>query len=60
MTACSSSVIVCELHPYAWEELGTSYDELLHIVYDSGRSESYLDESRKIADGPAYGAVLIS
>ena len=56
----SSCVIVCELHPYAWEEFGTSFDELLRIVHDSGRSVSYLDESRQIADGPAYGAVLIS
>lgn len=56
----SPTVIVCELHPYAWAEFGTSFDELLRIVHDNGRSASYLDQSRKIDDGPVYGAILIS
>jgi FkbM family methyltransferase len=59
-TLLSPAVIVCELHPYAWSEFGTSFDELLAIVRNSGRSIAYLDGSRRIEDGAAYGAVLIS
>jgi hypothetical protein len=56
----SAAVIVCELHPYAWSEFGTSFGELLEIVRDSGRAIEYLDRARRIEDGPGYGAVLIS
>jgi len=56
----SGAIIVCELHPYAWDEFGTSFDELLRLVHDGGRTISYLDEARRIEDGPVYGAVLIS
>jgi FkbM family methyltransferase len=56
----SGAKIVCELHPYAWEEFGTSYEELLTIVRDCGRQISYLDESVKIEDGAVHGAVIIS
>jgi len=56
----SGAVIVCELHPYAWSEFGVSFDELLRIVSESGRTVGYLDEERQISDGPSYGAVVIS
>jgi FkbM family methyltransferase len=56
----SDVMIVCELHPYAWEELGTSFQELLKIVRESGRGIRYLDESLEIENGPVYGAVVIS
>jgi FkbM family methyltransferase len=56
----SSTVIVCELHPYAWNEFGVSFDDLLQVVHDSGRSVAYLDDTRRIEDGPSYGAVLIT
>jgi FkbM family methyltransferase len=59
-TLRSATVIVCELHPYAWSEFGTSFGELLEIVRDSGRAIEYLDRARRIEDGPGYGAVLIS
>jgi FkbM family methyltransferase len=55
----SNALIVCELHPYAWKELGTSFDDLLKIVHDSGRTIRYLDENLKIENGPVYGAVVI-
>ena len=56
----SGTVVVCELHPYAWKEFGTSFEELLEIVSESGRTIEYLDGDLKIADGAVYGAVIIS
>ena len=56
----SEAGIVCELHPYAWQEFGTSFQELLQIVWASGRTIRYLDESLRIENGPVYGAVVIS
>ena len=52
--------ILCELHPYAWNDFGSTYDELLSIVRDSGRTISWLDGNRRIEDGPAYGTVIIT
>ena len=59
-TLRSGAVILCELHPYAWPEFGTSFDDLLRIVHDSGRKVRYLDDARRIEQGPSYGAVIIS
>lgn len=56
----SSAVIVCELHPYAWSEFGTSFEELLELVKVAGKKIVYLDDSLKIEDGPVYGATIIS
>lgn len=56
----SRATIVCELHPYAWEEFGTSFEELLSIVGESGRTIEYLDQSLSIKDGAFYGAAIIS
>ncbi len=56
----SKAVIVCELHPYAWKELGTSYEELLSLIKDSGRNVKYLDETQRIENGPVHGCVIIS
>lgn len=56
----SKATILCELHPYAWEEFGTSYSDLLSIIKQSGRKMRYLDESLRLEDGPHYGTVLIS
>jgi FkbM family methyltransferase len=51
--------IVCELHPYAWDAFGSSFDELVTIVKAAGRTMRFLDDERDIANGPDYGAVLI-
>jgi FkbM family methyltransferase len=56
----SNALIMCELHPYAWGEFETSFDDILRLVHDSGRSIRYLDEGLRIEDGPVYGAVVIS
>jgi FkbM family methyltransferase len=56
----SNTTIVCELHPYAWSEFAVTFDDLLRLVRDSGRTVRYLDEDRRIEDGPCYGAVIIT
>jgi FkbM family methyltransferase len=55
----STTTVVCELHPYAWPEFNTSYEELLSIVRECQRSIKYLDDSHRIEDGPLHGAVII-
>jgi FkbM family methyltransferase len=56
----SEAIIVCELHPYAWPQFGTCFEELLDIVNEAGRTITYLDQSLKIEDGAFYGATIIS
>jgi FkbM family methyltransferase len=56
----SATIIACELHPYAWNEFGVCFDDLLRVVSESGRNVAYLDGDRRIEDGPSYGAVIIS
>lgn len=55
----SGATIICELHPYAWQEFGTSFDELLGLVVVAGKTIEYLDPSMRIQDGAFYGAVII-
>jgi len=55
----SGVTIICELHPYAWDEFDTGFDELLKLVVDAGKTIEYLDPSMRIEDGPVYGAVII-
>jgi FkbM family methyltransferase len=55
----SGTKIVCELHPYAWNEFGTSFEELISIVNKCGRSIQYLDEIHRIENGPVYGVAFI-
>lgn len=52
--------ILCELHPYAWNEFGSTFDELVALVREAGRSMQYLDPHVKLSDGPAYGTALIT
>jgi len=55
----SGVTIICELHPYAWEEFDSSFDELLKLIVDARKTIEYLDPSMRIEDGPVYGAVII-
>jgi FkbM family methyltransferase len=55
----SDVTVVCELHPYAWSEFNTSYDELLEIVRNSNRMMKYLDPASRVEDGPLHGAAII-
>jgi FkbM family methyltransferase len=58
-TLASTPTIVCELHPYAWSEFGTSYEELLALLSDGGRRIRYLDDSLKIEHGAFHASVII-
>jgi FkbM family methyltransferase len=51
--------IVCELHPYAWAELGDTFEDLLDLVGASGRRMRYLDADRPLTADPDYGAVVL-
>jgi FkbM family methyltransferase len=51
--------IICELHPYAWAEFGTSFNELKSLAAASGRRIRYLDQDNEIGDLPTYGAVVL-
>lgn len=55
----ASTNIVCELHPYAWAELGGSFEELKDIVASAGRRLRYLDEDSESYGQAKYGAVLL-
>lgn len=55
----SKATIVCELHPYAWEEMGVSLHDLAEIVSLSGRSMRWLDGSGAVSDPVPYGTVLL-
>jgi FkbM family methyltransferase len=56
----SGTSVLCELHPYAWNEFDTTFDELLDIVNQCGRTIRFLDPAHKLADGPVYGTIVIS
>jgi len=51
--------IVCELHPYAWEEFGNSFEELMVLVRNAGRRMRYLDQHTEIGSDVKYGTVLL-
>jgi FkbM family methyltransferase len=51
--------ILCELHPYTWEEFGSTFQELLDLVEVAGRTIRYLDPDVKVSDGAVYGTVVI-
>ena len=51
--------VVCELHPYAWPEFKTTFDELKNLVDAAGRRIRYLDQDCEISGQPRYGAVLL-
>lgn len=51
--------ILCEIHPYAWGEFGSTFDELLSIVEASGRKIRYLDPKISLDAGAVYGTMVI-
>ena len=55
----SPATIVCELHPYVWDEFGTSFAELRSLVADYGKTMEYLDPAVRIEDGAFYGSAVI-
>ena len=51
--------IICELHPYAWPEFGTTFEELETIVADAGRRMVVLGTDRPVVAPAEYGSVLL-
>jgi FkbM family methyltransferase len=51
--------VVCELHPYAWPEFGSTLAELKHLAATAGRRVRYLDQDREIGEHAEYGTVLL-
>jgi FkbM family methyltransferase len=51
--------IVCELHPYAWQEFGNTFAELKDLAAAAGRRIRYLDRDTEIGDRAEYGTVLL-
>jgi FkbM family methyltransferase len=55
----SDAGVVCELHPYAWPEFGSTLAELKELVAGSGRRVRYLDQDAEIWDHVDYGTVIL-
>jgi FkbM family methyltransferase len=51
--------IICELHPYAWPELGSGLAELKDLADAAGRRIRYLDQNAEIGDQVEYGTVVL-
>jgi FkbM family methyltransferase len=57
----SNAGIMCELHPFAWPDFGTSFEELQQLLSQHSRSIRYLDEKSDMTPGetPHYGTVIL-
>jgi hypothetical protein len=55
----SGAEVVCELHPYAWPEFGSSVAELKQLAAESGPRVRYLDRDAAMEDHVEYGVVLL-
>jgi FkbM family methyltransferase len=53
------ATVVCELHPFAWQEMGVSLQDLEEIVSLSGRTMRWLDGSGAVSEPVPYGTVLL-
>jgi FkbM family methyltransferase len=55
----SDAIILCELHPYAWEGFGNSFAELQQLLIETGRHMRYIDQPHPLEGEPVYGVVLL-
>jgi FkbM family methyltransferase len=55
----SDAAIVCELHPYAWQEFGNTFSEMKRLAENYGRRIRYLDEDHEIGAQVKYGSVVL-
>jgi FkbM family methyltransferase len=55
----SDAHILCELHPYAWQEFGNTLAEMKQLAAAACRRIRYLDQSAEIGDRAEYGTVLL-
>jgi FkbM family methyltransferase len=51
--------ILCELHPYAWPEFGSTFAELKDLADAAGRRIRYLDQDAEIGEQAQYGTVIL-
>jgi FkbM family methyltransferase len=54
-----NACVLCELHPYAWPEFGSTFAELKDLAAAHGRHIRYLDENAEIGGSPIYGVVIL-
>jgi FkbM family methyltransferase len=55
----SDSIILCELHPYAWPGFGDLWEDLLALASEGGRRLRYLDQPGWISGEPVYGIAAL-
>lgn len=55
----SKAKIVCELHPFAWDEFGVTFQDLEAIMVQSGRTMKWLDGRGTVQSPGEYGTVII-
>jgi len=55
----SGAEVVCELHPYAWPEFGSTLADLKQMAAAAGRRIRYLDQDTDIEDQAEYGTVVL-
>lgn len=55
----SKARIVCELHPFAWDEFGVTFQDLESVVVESGRTMHWLDGRGTVESPGEYGTVII-
>lgn len=53
-----SVTFVCELHPFAWRDMGVHYEDFLQSLEQFGRVPVPLDPLKSATDLPFYGTVL--
>jgi FkbM family methyltransferase len=51
--------IICELHPYAWPQFGSTLAELKGLAVAAGRHIRYLDQNTVIGETAHYGTVSL-
>jgi FkbM family methyltransferase len=54
----SPAMIICELHPFAWEEMGVNLNDLNEILSNCGRRMTWLDGSGAISAPVSYGTAI--
>lgn len=55
----SPALIVCELHPFAWEEFGVSFDDLNRLLREHGRRPVWIDGTGEAKAPGKYGTVIL-
>jgi FkbM family methyltransferase len=55
---CTNAGVVCELHPYAWAEFGTTMADLRRLADAANRRIRYMDRDDEV-ENPVYGTVFL-